>query len=133
MIVLGSAIAIAAATAVALIRRAVVLVTVDGESMTPTISDGERVLVKRVRLGQVVRGDVVVVRYAEMLLIKRAVAVPGDPMPAEVALTAGVPAGAPVPAGRLAVLGDNAANSLDSRTCGLFGGNTVVGVVLRRR
>jgi signal peptidase I len=64
-------------------------------------------------------------------LIKRAVALPGDPVP-----RADVPAlrdaeGDRVPAGHLVVLGDNRRSSYDSRTAGYFPANALLGVVIR--
>ncbi|RFU37562.1 hypothetical protein DZF91_32210 [Actinomadura logoneensis] len=58
--------------------------------------------------------------------VKRVVALPGDPIPP------GVPGeGGPVPPGRLVVLGDNP-DSVDSRQRGLYAGDRLLGVVLRR-
>ncbi|WP_262401735.1 S26 family signal peptidase, partial [Actinomadura sp. CNU-125] len=62
---------------------------------------------------------------------RRAAALPGDPVPGTVAAAAGVRAGSPVPAGRLVVLGDNAAASFDSRDCGYFDADRLLGVVVR--
>lgn len=58
--------------------------------------------------------------------VKRVVALPGDRVPT------GIPGeGGTVPSGRLAVLGDNP-DSVDSRQRGLFPGDRILGVVLRR-
>jgi signal peptidase I len=117
-----------------LLRRRLLLVTVEGTSMTPTYSPGDRLLVRRVAFAALRRGDAVVLRPPGAVppgdpryLVKRAAALPGDPVPA------GVPADGPVvPAGRLAVLGDNAPGSADSRAMGLLPAGSVVGVVVRR-
>ncbi|MFD5387902.1 S26 family signal peptidase [Streptomyces sp. NPDC127074] len=127
--------------AVMLIRRRYLVVVVQGASMTPTLSDGDRVLVRRCPLVQVHTRQLVVtgrptgkrwegMRMAEWV-IKRAAAVPGDLVPKE---------GAPalrdlpehrVPEGRIVLLGDNPADSLDSRFCGYFRSEQIVGVVVR--
>ena len=117
-----------------LLRRRLLLVTVEGRSMTPTYAPGDRLLVRRVAFSAVRRGDAVVLRSPgpefpgdPRYLVKRAAALPGDPVPA------GVPADDPVvPDGRLAVLGDNVNGSADSRHMGLLPSASVVGVVLRR-
>lgn len=127
--------------AVALIRHRYLVVTVEGSSMMPTLADGDRVLVRRTRLSAITAGRLVVSepptgRRSDgpgptRWLIKRAAAVPGDPIPRE---------GAPalrdlpenrVPEGRVVLLGDNPKESLDSRFCGYFGGEQIVGVVVR--
>ena len=60
-------------------------------------------------------------------MIKRAVAVPGEPVPEQSRL-----ADAVVPAGRLVVLGDNLPASLDSRGFGYVPAERVLGIVVRR-
>jgi signal peptidase I len=117
-----------------LLRRRLLVVTVEGGSMTPTFAPGDRLLVRRTALSALRRGDAVVLRSPggdlpgePPYLVKRAAALPGDAVPDS------VPADGPVvPPGRLAVLGDNAAGSADSRTMGLLPADVVVGVVLRR-
>lgn len=119
------------------LRRRYVLVTVVGTSMTPTLQPGDRVLVQRVPLGRIRRGDLVVVAPPTDLpslsddppwLVKRAVALPGDPVPA------GAPPSADglVPAGALFILGDNTAHSYDSRRAGFFPADRLLGVVVRQ-
>jgi signal peptidase I len=114
-------------------RRRVLLVTVDGPSMLPTYKSGDRLLVRRVRIGAIRRGSVVVAVKPgpaapdgqRELIVKRAAAVPGDPVPS------GIPVdGRVVPDGRLVLLGDNPVGSYDSRVVGYF--DSAVGVVVRR-
>ncbi len=57
-------------------------------------------------------------------------AIPGDPRPL-VLPTDGPAGGQVVPAGRLVVLGDNLARSLDSRQIGYIPAERVLGVVQR--
>jgi signal peptidase I len=117
-----------------LLRRRLLVVTVEGTSMTPTYAPGDRLLVRRVAFSALRRGDAVVLRSPGSAipgdpeyLVKRAAALPGDPVPA------GVPAEDPVvPDGRLAVLGDNVDGSADSRHMGLLPLDAVVGVVVRQ-
>lgn len=59
------------------------LIRVDGSSMSPTLSDGERlfVTVYDAKFGTVDRGDIVICHYpnrGNTFFVKRAVAVPGD-------------------------------------------------------
>jgi signal peptidase I len=57
--------------------------------------------------------------------------VPGDPRPEEIPATLAGTAGAVVPARHLAVLGDNADWSLDSRKIGYIPAERLLGVMLR--
>lgn len=131
-------------------RRSLAVVTVSGPSMAPTYVDGQRVLVRRKPLARVRRGEVVLVERpgAETgwvgppvrgpvadrpWLVKRAVAVAGDPFPPDLV---GGRAGAThlgnrVPPHRLIVLGDNLAESYDSRRFGFVEPRRMYGVVLR--
>jgi signal peptidase I len=121
--------AAAAATlslAVCWLRRRFVAVTVTGRSMEPAYRHGDRVLVRRAALPAVRAGQVVVLAAPHGgWMIKRAAALPGDPVPA--LLGRGEPA---VPAGALVVLGDNTALSGDSRRMGYFDGASLLGVVV---
>lgn len=125
------------------VRRRYVVVTVEGTSMVPTLNDGDRVLVRRRRIDQVSRGDVVVLEPPQAPAkhdilepppgpdgrrwnIKRAVALPGDPVPPGIDDTV-----TRVPAGALVVYGDNP-SSLDSRQRGFFAADQLLGVALRR-
>jgi signal peptidase I len=140
------------------IRRRYLVATVDGPSMEPTLRSGDMLLVRRTKLVQA--GQIVVVRIEDpppidglppglepggedelpekpdhpgwRLLVKRAVAVPGDPVPRQ-----GFPAfrDAPetvVPRHALVVLGDNPDASWDSRDFGFVRGDEFVGVMVRR-
>ncbi|MFI1869952.1 S26 family signal peptidase [Streptomyces jumonjinensis] len=133
------------------LRRRLVAVTIHGQSMRPAYHDGDRVLVRRGR--PPAPGQVVVVEHPAPAgygprppegpatdgrcladrewLIKRVAAVPGDPVPAaQVPLLSAAP-GDQVPPGSLVLLGDNTANSLDSRTVGYFPADRVLGTVVR--
>ncbi|MEQ4720982.1 signal peptidase I [Nonomuraea sp. B19D2] len=133
---------VVAAAGALVARRRYVVVTVEGMSMAPTLNDGDRVLVRRRQIDQVSRGDVVVLEPpldpAGQFMpgppgadgrhwnIKRAVALPGDPVPP------GIDAdGDRVPAGALVVYGDNP-DSVDSRQRGFFEADRLLGVALRR-
>ncbi|HEY9368658.1 S26 family signal peptidase [Streptomyces sp.] len=127
------------------IRTSVVVVSVRGDSMAPTLLDGERVVVRRRPLARVRRGDVVVLkpppptserdaaaygtdRNGADWNVKRVTALPGEPVPAG---TAGAGPGDLVPAGSLVVRGDNP-DSIDSRHRGFFPGDELLGTVVRR-
>ncbi|TDC78972.1 S26 family signal peptidase [Streptomyces hainanensis] len=129
------------------------VVTVRGPSMEPTYQHGDRVLVRRIarpRTGQVAvveqtvpgtrRGGPQTIGVStspvavgeRSWLIKRVVAVAGEPVP-RTAGPALARVGEPrVPEGMLVLLGDNAEASVDSRTLGLFPEDRVLGVVVRR-
>ena len=111
----------AASLVVVLARRRYTRVTVRGHSMNPTLHDGQRVLAVRRRHYRV--GDIVVFRVADGTgnpsnpgyRVKRIIAVAGEPRPAELSDTQ-LPDR--VPAGRVAVAGDNAGHSQSSRQLG---------------
>lgn len=145
---MGAIAAGATAAAAIAVRSRVVVVEVDGISMSPTYGPGDRVLVRRCRLDHVRRGQVVVVQRPDERTgwsdpaswdgrldgrgwyIKRAVAVPGDPVPDAVLAAVGS-AGATVPPGKLVVLGDNP-RSDDSKRWGYVPADRLLGVVMRR-
>ncbi|MEH0828187.1 S26 family signal peptidase [Micromonospora sp. CPCC 205714] len=128
-------------------RRHLLLVSVVGRSMEPTLRAGDRVLARRVPLQRIRAGDVVVVaapaamtagrpgRPGEEpgLLIKRAHAVPGDPVPVQRVPLLRRHDERVVPADRLVVLGDNPPFSYDSRECGYTAAADLLGVVARPR
>ncbi|MFD0690481.1 S26 family signal peptidase [Actinomadura fibrosa] len=144
------------------IRRNLLVATVNGRSMEPTLHAGDRLLVRRT--DRVRPGQIVVVRAPDpplgsappdtgltpeeeaalplvpeaapppggRLLVKRAVAVAGDRVPRD-----GFPALREasedvVPPGALVVLGDNPSVSWDSREYGFVRPGECVGVAVRR-
>ncbi|MEU4834044.1 signal peptidase I [Streptosporangium sp. NPDC023615] len=125
------------------VRRRLVVVTVEGPSMEPTLRDGDRVLVRRTPLPRVRTGQLVVARRPSpagdvpaVWLIKRVVAVRGEPVPPEVRPAVGEAGEAGgrdvrVPAGCLVVMGDDRARSADSRHWGYVTGEHLLGVVHR--
>lgn len=116
------------------LRSRLLVVTVHGVSMEPTYHSGDRLLVRRARLDRVRAGQVVVVQVDGAgpddptggRLVKRAVAVPGDPVPPQIPVP-----GPRVPVDSLLVLGDNLARSNDSRRLGYLPADALIGVVLR--
>ncbi|MEV6398951.1 S26 family signal peptidase [Streptomyces sp. NPDC051907] len=120
------------------LRGRFVVVTVEGASMSPTLTPGDQVVVERRKITAVRSGDVIVLRPpkkserydpvdAEAWNIKRAAALPGDPVPE------GIPGGeglAQVPQKSLVVFGDNP-DSIDSRHRGFFPADQILGVAIR--
>ncbi|MFI6318208.1 signal peptidase I [Nonomuraea sp. NPDC050556] len=117
------------------LRSRFTTVTVSGRSMEPTLQHGDRLLVLRTRLRATHRGRLVVLPAAGELgtewMVKRVVAVPGDPVPlADVPALAAHPSPV-VPDGQMVVLGDNQVLSLDSRRVGYVPARPLLGVVVR--
>lgn len=112
-------------------RRRRMVITVEGNSMVPTYSDGDRLLIRKGTTCR--RGDVVVFANPNgpepgpPMLVKRVAAVCGDKVPEAVYPRVGEQRVGP---GRIVVLGD-APLSLDSRIFGDIPSESVVGVVLR--
>jgi signal peptidase I len=124
--------------AIRLSRRRWVFVTVRGESMAPTLRDGQRLLARRNPQGAIQRGDVVVFRapdaddeLARRALpawrVKRVVGLAGDRVP-EWLRAARSAAGERIPAGHFVVRGDNT-RSEDSRQLGFIPIADIIAVV----
>jgi signal peptidase I len=115
------------------VKRRLLLVTVDGPSMRPTLREGERVWVERVAPGDLRAGHIVVLRRPEpdaRLIIKRVAALCGDPVDPAWLPPGTIEPGSVVPQGMLVLLGDNRQCSNDSRFHGFFATNRVLGRVL---
>lgn len=121
-------------------RRHLVVITVRGTSMLPVLEPGDRVLIRRIGISGLRKGQIVVARPGRpmrrlalddpLLVIKRVVAVPGDPVPrSAVPALRDVPEST-VPPEHFVVLGDNPAGT-DSRQLGYFHGSYLIGVVIR--
>jgi signal peptidase I len=135
-----------------IMRRRIAIVIVSGHSMRPTYVAGDRVLVRRASIGRLRIGQVVVFEQPEDSggwparprsraassgwMIKRVAALPGDTWPDISVPPLVPPCAAPdrarVPAGRLAVTGDNKAMSYDSRKFGYVPADRLLGVVVRQ-
>jgi signal peptidase I len=127
-----------AVTALWWARRHLILVTVRGSSMAPTLVDGQLVLVRR-RPGTRIRaGRIVVVNHPDSTggyrpdggwMIKRCVAAHGDPVPADLTRQCPAPDGR-VPFGSIVLRSDEPSHPNDSRRFGFIPAETVLGVVL---
>lgn len=129
---LVGAVVLAGLATVVGIRRRSLLITVQGNSMSPTYRNGDRLLVRRGQECQV--GDVVVFHHPRPIeggppmLVKRVAAVAGDPVPEEVRSRVD---DSHVPPERLVVLGDSS-HSLDSRNLGFIATGALLGTVVRQ-
>ncbi|GAA0922429.1 S26 family signal peptidase [Virgisporangium aurantiacum] len=123
-------------------RRRLVVVTVRGASMAPTLRDGDRVMVRRTPGARVRRGQIVVLEHPDadgkyriqardrrIWMIKRCTAAAGDPVPAGIPERCRTVDGR-VPSGVLTVLSDNLSHPNDSRKFGFLPHDRVLGVVV---
>ncbi|MFN7018205.1 MAG: signal peptidase I [Fimbriimonadales bacterium] len=97
------------------------VVVVSGPSMEPTYKSGDRLLMTTAYwlFGPIQKGDVVViVRPTGELLIKRVVALEGEPIPSNYWSPLVYMMGGRVPEGHIFVIGDNLERSEDSRQLG---------------
>ncbi|MFI6485735.1 S26 family signal peptidase [Nonomuraea sp. NPDC050663] len=132
--------------AIGFARRRIVVVTVSGTSMTPTLQPGDKLLVRRCDISVVKVGDIVVLEPPRVPVspeitvlgplpartqwqVKRVAALPGDPIPSSVQEAAGNLR--IVPDGTLIVLGDNNASN-DSRLNGPYPADRILGLALRK-
>ena len=131
--------AVAAATVLAAVvsalRARYVVVSITGDSMSPSLRPGDRVLVRRKKVSNRDTGHVVVLARSNAAgsgwMVKRLIAGPGHPVPPG-CLPPWIPSGGLVPPGALVMRGDNAEVSYDSRQAGFFAADRVLGVVVRR-
>jgi signal peptidase I len=128
--------------ALAWARRRWLIVTVDGVSMSPTLTPGDRLLARRAPPAVIRTGDIVVAERpagsmwttdpqatVRRWMIKRAVAVPGDPVPRTRIPALAHDGHGAVPRGMYVLLGDNLADSFDSRIFGYVPATRILGVV----
>lgn len=104
-------------------RAAVHIYTIPSASMAPTLQVGDHIFVTRYA-GAPKRGDVIVFRTpvsTNELMVKRIAGTPGD------AVEAGAGRVVIVPAGCYFVVGDNRADSFDSRNWGVLPRDLIVG------
>jgi len=105
------------------VRSAVRIYAIPSSSMEPALQIGDHIAVTPYRGGQPQRGDVIVFRSpvnADELMVKRIAGVPGD-------LVEGGQGKLIVPGDCYFVLGDNRANSFDSRNWGMLRRSLIVG------
>ncbi|TMR23242.1 S26 family signal peptidase [Nonomuraea turkmeniaca] len=125
--------AIALIALIVWLRRAYSIIRVDGYSMAPTLTDGDQLVARRVAPSALRNGHIAVVLsplpMGGPFLIKRIVALPGDPVPLSVRPL--VP-DARVPDGQLILIGDNTDASFDSRDHGYFPIADVHAITLRK-
>ena len=135
MIALVVGLAVTVGATVIVVRAHLVVVTVRGMSMAPTLQPGDRLIVRR-RTNPTVGAIVVAAEPqpcrpgrvpAAHWVVKRVAAVAGDPVPACIGVQE-----THVRAGQLVLLGDNPDHSRDSRHFGLVGTEQVIGVATRQ-
>jgi signal peptidase I len=111
----------------AIARFALVIVRVDGTSMTPTYRDGDRVLaIRRWLAPRLKRGSVVVLRHPPDAPVAGP---PGTKPPLLVKRLVGLPGDENIPHGHIYVLGDGP-GSYDSAAFGPVPARLVIGRVL---
>lgn len=112
---------------------------VDGQSMLPTLQNGQKVLTTKAYflVGAIKKNDIIVLKEqdSEKYFIKRVYGLPGDQIPWALAPQDWPLEKGPyvVPEGRIYVIGDNILHSDDSRKFGAFMLDHVLGKVVTWR
>jgi signal peptidase I len=113
---------------------------VDGQSMNPTLTNGQKVLTTKAYflVGSIKKNDIIVLREERAsgkFFIKRVYGLPGDKIPWALAPQDWPLENGPyiVPEGRIYVIGDNILHSDDSRKFGAFKLENVIGKVVTWR
>ena len=97
---------------------------VSGQSMFPTLDDGDRIFVNGLDKTPG-KGQIIVFKKGKIPLVKRVAGVPGDTIEIDGEKTE-------IPEGKYYVLGDNSEVSLDSREFGLIDRKAIKGTMLIR-
>lgn len=131
---------------VSLIFRSFFLVyRINGQSMNPTLQDGEYGVATRTIISHLDRGDIVIVDNEDKLLIKRLIGEPGDHVKCEnnvltindevveESYTQGETSDFDIVLGddEYFVMGDNREHSSDSRLYGAFNKSDILGVIIK--
>jgi signal peptidase I len=136
----GAALLVAGAGVAAWARRRWIVVAVQGNSMSPTLHDGQRIVARRLdHPNGHARSDVVVFLMpaaqratlgdgALPYLVKRVAAVAGDPVPDWAQEALGANSETRVPPGKVVVSGDNTI-SQDSRQLGYIDAESLIAIV----
>ncbi|RYZ40023.1 MAG: S26 family signal peptidase [Myxococcaceae bacterium] len=136
----GAALLVVGALFASWARSRWIVVAVQGNSMSPTLRDGQRIVVRRLdRPDGYARSDVVVFlmpaaqratlgEEALPYLVKRVAAVAGDPVPDWAWEALGADGQTRVPLGKVVVSGDNVI-SQDSRQLGYIDERSIIAIV----
>lgn len=121
-------------------RRRWLVVTVEGNSMSPTLHHGQRLIARRLRGEGFARSDIIVFLLPPEQLeetqslglplrVKRVVAIAGDPVPQWARQALGADEQTRVPPGKVVVSGDNTDRTQDSRHLGYIDARLIIAVV----
>jgi signal peptidase I len=142
MIVVATALVVLLAASATWLRRSWIVVGVAGNSMAPTLLDGQTVVARRVaRKSQrrIQRSEIIVFRLAQCLVeglgsqdlplrVKRVAFVAGDPLPSWATTEPWAKGLTDVPTGKVLVIGDNP-KSQDSRQLGFVDVKSILAIV----
>jgi signal peptidase I len=136
-----------ATVCLAILRTQFFFAVVDGDSMAPTLSSGDLLLIHRINEGEPKRGDVILGRLGRELVVKRVVGLPGEevevlhggllidrkPWPEPYVHPGGLSiARGKLPANHFAVVGDNRALPETVAMHGVVAKTAIIGRVVFR-